>query len=188
MDKNLKNAINYYMVATGSFVWEVAKVVIISLAIILPVRYYIIQPFYVKGSSMEPTFYDYEYLIINEIGYRFNEPAESDVIVLKDPRHTSQYFIKRIIGVPGDTVKVDNGKVFVNGEQLDESAYLDDSVYTDSAFGNDEITLGVDQYYVMGDNRPASYDSRRFGAVDRSEIIGKVWIRAWPFSRLDTFK
>ena len=99
--------------ATGLFVLEVAKIIIISLAIIIPIRYYLIQPFYVKGASMEPTFHDYEYLIIDEISYRFKNPSRGDIIVLKDPRNKSQFFIKRIIGLPGETVNIKNGTITI---------------------------------------------------------------------------
>ncbi|MBI5254729.1 signal peptidase I, partial [Candidatus Falkowbacteria bacterium] len=83
-------------------VWDMVKVVCISLAIIIPVRYFLIQPFYVKGASMEPNFFDHEYLIINEIGYRFDAPQRGDIVVFKYPKDQSQYFIKRIVGLPGE--------------------------------------------------------------------------------------
>ncbi|MBU0732008.1 signal peptidase I [Patescibacteria group bacterium] len=178
----MENPINKYFGSTKKFVWEVTKVVVISLAIIIPIRYFLIQPFYVKGASMEPNFFDYEYLIIDEISYRFNDPARGEVIVLKDPRNTNQYFIKRIIGLPGETVEVDNGEIKVNGEKLDEENYL--NVMTG---GDISVTLGDEQFFILGDNRSASLDSRVFGPIDEKEIIGKVWIRAWPFSRVNVF-
>src|SRR3989344_1293745 len=88
----------------GIFFWEIFKVVVISLVIIIPIRYFLIKPFYVKGASMEPNFHDYEYLIIDEISYRFNQPARGEVVVFKYPFDQSQFFIKRIIGMPGETV------------------------------------------------------------------------------------
>lgn len=179
----MENPINKYFGSTKKFAWEVAKVVVISLAIIIPIRYFLIQPFYVKGASMEPNFFDYEYLIIDEISYRFNDPARGDVIVLKDPRNRSQYFIKRIIGLPGETVEVDDGVIEIDGEVLDEDPYLDVATGGDIA-----VTLGEGQYFILGDNRSASLDSRVFGPVDEKEIIGRVWIRAWPFTRLNVFQ
>ena len=106
------------------FVWEVFKVVVISLAIIVPIRYYLIKPFYVKGASMEPTFYDHEYLIINEIGYRFGEPNRGDVVVFRYPFDPSQYFIKRVIGLPGERVKISNGKVEIFNQQEDRKSVV----------------------------------------------------------------
>lgn len=166
-----------------SFLWEVIKVVAISLAIVLPIRYFLVQPFYVKGSSMEPNFHDYQYLIIDELTYRFNEPQRGQVVVMRDPSDNSKYFIKRIVGLPGDTILIQDGDVYLNGSVFDESAYLDASVETFANSGNAEIQLGDDDYFVMGDNRPASYDSRRFGAVKKHEFVGRVWVRAWPFTK-----
>src|SRR3989344_8898539 len=89
-----------------AFVWETIKVVVISLAIILPIRYYLVQPFFVKGASMEPSFEDGDYLLINEISYRFSAPERGDVIVFRYPKDRSQFFIKRIVGLPGETVEI----------------------------------------------------------------------------------
>src|SRR3990167_6014570 len=95
------------------FFWEIIKVVVISLAIIVPVRYFLIKPFYVKGASMEPNFYDHEYLIIDEFSYRFADPDRGDSVVFRYPFDRSQYFIKRIIGLPGEKIKVSGGEVLV---------------------------------------------------------------------------
>lgn len=169
----------------GNFFVEVAKVVIISLAIIIPVRYFLIQPFYVKGASMEPNFYNYEYLIIDEISYRFHTPVRGDVVVLRNPESGGRYFIKRIIGLPGEHVEVKDRKVWVNGELLDETAYLPEETET---WGAVDVTLEDDMYFVLGDNRNESLDSRVFGPVHQEEFVGKTWIRAWPLTRLDRFK
>ena len=169
-----------------SFVWEIVKITVITLAIIIPVRYFLMQPFFVKGASMEPNFEDGEYLIVDEISYRFNEPQRSDVIIFRYPLDPSQFFIKRVVGLPDETVKIEDGKVFIYSIEtpderivLDESAYLEDS-YTP---GNLEITLEEDEYFVLGDNRMASSDSRKWGELDKKYIIGRAWIRAWPFNR-----
>lgn len=171
------------------FVWDLLKVVTISLAIIIPVRYFLIQPFYVKGASMEPSFFDHEYLIIDEISYRFNSPERGDIIVFKYPKDPSQYFIKRIIGLPGEKVEIKDGSVYVypvEGKRfmLEESFYLTDPVETS---GNKSWTLGIDEYYVLGDNREYSLDSRGFGPVYRDLVVGKVWLRGWPLWRVKTF-
>jgi len=166
-----------------SLVKELAHVVLISLAIILPVRYFLIQPFYVKGASMEPNFYDHEYLIIDELSYRFNPPVRGDIVVFRYPNDPSQFFIKRIIGRPGEQVKVSGGKIFVNGTLLDESSYLG----TLNTAGEKELTLKADEYYLLGDNRSASLDSRIFGPVSSQFLIGKVWFRGWPPERVKLF-
>lgn len=167
-----------------NFIWEVTKIVVISLAIIIPVRYFLVQPFYVRGASMEPNFYNFEYLIIDELSYRFHTPARGDVVVLRNPHRTSQFFIKRIVGLPGDQVEIKERKVFIDGEKLDESAYIEPVVET---FGNVLVTLGEDEYFLLGDNRNESLDSRVFGAVTSDELIGRTWLRAWPLTRLDHF-
>lgn len=170
----------------GTFLWEMFKVVAIALAIILPIRYFLVQPFYVKGSSMEPNYHDYEYLIIDEITYRFNEPQRGDVVVLRDPSRSGQYFIKRIIGVPGDVITIANGRVAIDGVDLDESAYLNSTVETYTS-NQATITLANNEYFVLGDNRPVSHDSRRFGPVTADEFVGRVWVRAWPFNRFQVY-
>lgn len=171
---------------TGSWLmlWEVVKVVALALAIVVVVKHFLFQPFYVKGASMEPTYEDHEYLIIDELTYRFNEPTRGEVVVFRYPNDTRQYFIKRVIGLPGDAVQVKETGVWVNGQQLDESAYLDASVQTT---GTVDLQLGPQEYFLMGDNRAASLDSRIFGPVKRSYIVGRTWFRAWPFSRLTRF-
>jgi len=164
--------------------WEVVKVVAMALAIVVVVKHFLFQPFYVKGASMEPTYEDHEYLIIDELTYRFNTPTRGEVVVFRYPNDTSQYFIKRVIGLPGESIQVRDSAVWVNGKQLDESAYLDASVQTS---GSISLTLGAKEYYLMGDNRSASLDSRIFGPVNRTFIVGRTWFRAWPFSRLMRF-
>jgi signal peptidase I len=167
----------------GTLVFEVVKVVLISLAIILPVRMFLIQPFYVEGASMEPNFYDKEYLIIDEISYRFSEPQRGEVIVFRNPRETSQYYIKRVIALPGETVELRSGAVFVNEQLLDEEAYIANPSQDDFA----PLVLDEDEYFVLGDNRRVSHDSRKFDGLDEKFIIGKVWFRGWPVDRISTF-
>ena len=181
--------------ASGSafgIVLEVIKIVAIALAIIIPVRYFLIQPFSVRGPSMEPTFFDGEYLIVDELSYDLpnHAPRRGEVVVFRFPGDQTQFYIKRIIGLPGETVEVKNGHVTIKnkdnpeGSVLDESAYLDASVVTT---GNTVVTLGKDEYFVMGDNRTQSSDSRSFGAVERKLFVGRVGVRAWPFDRATTF-
>lgn len=173
-----------------NFIWETIKVIVISLAIILPIRYYLVQPFFVKGASMESNFEDGDYLLVDEISYRFSEPDRGDVIVFRYPEDKSQFFIKRIIGLPLETVEVKNNKVTIynegnpNGEALKEN-YLDKGQET---LGNMILRLDKNEYFVLGDNRLQSSDSRRWGPVGRSLITGKVFLRAWPFGKFDKIK
>lgn len=173
------------------FLFELAKIIIISLLIIVPIRYFLIQPFYVKGASMEPNFYDREYLIVDEISYRFGDPDRGDIVVFRYPRNPQEYFIKRVIAFPGEKVQIKNGKVIVyNDENKDgvvlEEGYLDENEKT-YGLTDDIIMVKEDEYFVLGDNRNASKDSRSFGAVNKSYIIGKVFLRGWPFNRISTF-
>lgn len=175
-----------------NFVFEIVKIVVISLVIIIPIRYFLIQPFYVKGASMEPSFYDREYLIVNEISYRFSEPKRGDVIVFRYPRNPQEYFIKRVIGLPGEKIKIEDGGIYIynadnpRGIMLEEP-YLPEETKT-YGLTKEIISLGENEYYVFGDNRNSSKDSRSFGPVDKSFIIGKVLLRGWPFNRAGLFE
>lgn len=173
---------------------ELIQVVLISAAIVIPLRTFLVQPFYVKGQSMEPNFYDHEYLFVDKLTYRREMPQRGDIVVTRYPRDPSEFFIKRVIGLPGETVEVANGKVRIynkeheNGFVLREQ-HVDDYGYLDQPFTplTDTKTLKDDEYYVMGDNRAASLDSRIFGPVKRSFLVGKVWVRAYPFDRWKHF-
>jgi len=169
------------------FIFELIKVVLISLIIIIPIRYFLIQPFYVKGASMEPSFYDHEYLIIDEISYRFKDPKRGDAIVFRYPRNPQEYFIKRIIALPNESIQIKDGEVHVYNNNNPQGFILEEdylgNVETYSL--NEEIIeLSDNEYYVLGDNRTSSKDSRSFGSVDDSFIIGRVLLRGWPIDRM----
>jgi signal peptidase I len=173
------------------FIWEITKVAAVSLAIILPVRYFLIQPFYVKGASMEPNFHDNEYLIIDELSYRFTPPVRGQVIVFRYPRNPQEYFIKRVIALPGEEVRVQDGKVTIFNTEHPEGFTISESylpsdllTYNDT---EEKIVVGPNEYFVLGDNRGASKDSRSFGPVNKSFITGKVLFRGWPFSEITVF-
>jgi len=178
----------------GEFIWDMIKVALISLVIIVPVRYFLIQPFYVKGASMEPNFYDHEYLIIDEITYRLSEPKRGDIVVFKYPNNQKQFFIKRVIGLPGERIKFDNGKVYISDEPENKApgllteSYLEDGIITElPTRGYGDVILKDDEYFLLGDNRDQSLDSRVFGVVKRDLIVGRTWLRGWPFNRLTVF-
>ncbi len=180
-----RGPVDRFFRASGRFIFEVAKVIFIALIIIVPVRIFIFQPFQVNGSSMLPNFEDRDYLIVDEISYRFSEPERGDVIVFRYPNDRTQFFIKRIIGLPGETVSIEGGKVFVTtGDQklaINESIYLAST--NDVTEGALEVVLGDEEYFVLGDNRDASSDSRSWGPLMHDDIIGRAWVRAWPFDR-----
>ena len=195
-----KNNDSYYGI--GSFLAEIVKVFFLALLIIAPIRIFLFQPFFVQGASMEPNFEDGEYLIVNELGYKitdiefddikffsvksFKDLKRGDVIVFRYPKNPKQYFIKRVIALPGEKIEIRNGQVIIsqkgsNPIVLDESEYLAENEKTS---GELTMVLKDDEYFVMGDNRSFSSDSRSWGPVKKENIIGKVLIRAWPFDRV----
>lgn len=174
------------------FVLELIKIVVISLVIIIPIRYFLIQPFYVKGASMEPNFEDHEYLIIDEISYRFNTPQRGDILVFKYPRNPQEYFIKRLIGLPGEEIEIKDGGVVIYNSEFPDGFTLDEPYLTPGVktygLNEDKIKLSESEYFVLGDNRNASKDSRSFGPVNKSFITGKVLLRGFPFDRVKLFE
>ena len=166
------------------FAFEVTKVVVIALVIVVPLRVFIFQPFLVRGDSMVPTYHNGDYLIVDQISYRFNDPERGDVIVLKFPFDPSQRFIKRIAGLPGESVEVKDGKVVVYGvnEEGKEARVLDESGYLPSDLqtpGSLRLDLKEKEYFVLGDNRPFSSDSRKWGVLSEDLIIGKVLVNVF---------
>jgi len=170
---------------------ETAKIVIISLVVIIGIRTYVMQPFFVSGSSMEPNFHDGDYLIVDELSYEIGEPKRGDVVIFKYPKNPSEYFIKRIIGLPGEKIEISNNTIRIfnstrpDGFALDENKYIPQTTVTT---GNYVTELKNNEYYVLGDNRIASADSRWWGVLDRHFIVGKALIRAWPYKNLAIFE
>ncbi len=167
------------------FLWEIIEIVVLALVIVLPIRYFIFQPFIVSGQSMEPNFEKGDYLIVDELSFRLREPKRGEVIVFKYPLNPRQRYIKRIIGLPGEKVTIEEGVVKINGEVLDEKEYLPPYIKTDGVL---ELKLGENEYFVLGDNRPASHDSRRWGPLPRKFIIGRAFLRLWPIKALAKFE
>lgn len=162
---------------------EIATLIVLVVLIVLPIRIFIAQPFVVDGESMFPTFDDRDYLIIDELSYRFSDPERGDVVIFRYPNDPSVFYIKRIIGLPGEVVHIDRGSVTVTKSDgttlaLDESYVVhEDATYTlDSA-------VGPGEYFVMGDNRPRSSDSRVWGTLPRDNIIGRAYVRILPLAK-----
>ncbi len=171
------------------FLWsllEVGETVVIAVVAVFVVRTFIAQPFLVSGASMEQNFHDRDYLLVDELTYRIRPPERGEVVVFKWPGDHKSYYIKRIIGLPGERVVVDDGKVKVTDVE-GILRTLDESYLATSFSGHTEATLGAHQYFVMGDNRSFSYDSRNWGPVDRSEIVGLVRVRLWPLNQAMAF-
>jgi len=165
------------------FIWETIKVIAMALVIVIPIRYFLFQPFVVSGQSMEPNFYHGDYLIVDEISYRFREPKRGEVIVFRYPQNPNFRHIKRIIGLPGETLRISSeGVKLLKNEDfiiLNETSYITSNNYYEEF----KIVLGKDEYFVMGDNRPLSFDSRRWGPLPRENIIGRFAIRLFPVAR-----
>lgn len=173
-----------------SFLFEIFKIVFIAALIVIPIRYFLFQPFIVKGDSMEPNFQNSDYLLIDELSFRFRDPRKGEVVVLRPPNQPSSRYIKRIVGLPGETIKIINGKVIISDQDgfdypLDESSYLPISVFTP---GSAQISLGEQEFFVLGDNRQFSSDSRVFGVLLKKEIIGRVFFRVLPLSNFSKIK
>lgn len=151
-------------------------------ALFVIIRFFIAEPHKVSGSSMVPNFHDGDYIITNKLTTRFGNPARGEVIILQNPRNTSQDFIKRIIGLPGEKIKVENGKVYIDGQTLYEPYLTSNTITQGGAFlaDGEEMTVPDNQYFVMGDNRSGSSDSREWGPVTYQLIVGQAWVRYWP--------
>lgn len=169
-------------------VWEFVKFFLIAAVIVIPIRMWVAQPFIVSGSSMVPTFENGEYLIVDEFSYHFNDPQRGDVIIFRYPHDTSKFFIKRIIGLPGEKMAIENNQIHISNSQYPEGITLQESYLPeDIIMGNISITLDENQYFVLGDNRNMSSDSRYWGPLADNLIIGRAWLRLWPFTKLSVF-
>ena len=182
----------YYNIAMISersdvFFTELLKLAFIALCVVVPVRLFVAQPFIVSGASMVPTFENGQYLIVDELSYHFKAPARGDVIVFRYPKDPSQFFIKRIIGLPGDVVFITDTGVTVR-DTHDDLVTLDESyVINHGNGGTQTYTVPQGQYFVMGDNRPESSDSRIWGTAPRANIVGHVLLRLLPFQTAGVF-
>ena len=168
---------------------EVAEVLLLALGLYLIINF-AIQTVHVIGSSMYPTVTDNDYLIATKIDYRLHAPARGDIIIMRDPYDNTRDFIKRVIGIPGDRILIRQGQVYINGHMLHET-YLNNEIWTENAdwpLGQttdpEGVQLKSDEYFVMGDNRNHSSDSRVFGPVRRDQIEARAWIRVIPLSRI----
>lgn len=161
-------------VKVKSAIGEIIQTAIISLIIFGVVYIFLVQPHRVKGESMLPNYKDGELLLVEKVSYKIYKPSRGDVIVFKAPGQTKVDYIKRVIGLPGETVKVEDGKIYINGKRLNENYEKQETA------GDEELTLGPDEYFVMGDNRGGSSDSRVFGPIKRDTIEGKAWFVYWP--------
>ncbi len=151
---------------------------------------YVGQRTKVSGPSMEATLHDGDNLIVDKISYRFREPERFDIIVFPYQYAEDTFYIKRIIGMPGDTVQIKDGYVYINDELLEEDIYGKEVIEdTKRGIADEPVVLGEDEYFVMGDNRNHSSDSRdpSVGVLDRSQLVGRAWLRVYPFESFEVF-
>ena len=167
--------------------WELVRFAIFAIVIVVPIRIFIAQPFIVSGSSMVPTFQDGQYLVVDELSYFLNAPKRDDVVIFRNPNNTKIFFIKRIIGLPGETIDVNStlNKVTITNNEHPNGFELDQSFIINTGGIDGHMVLGENEYFVMGDNRPASSDSRYWGVVPKNLMIGRAMLRLLPINKID---
>jgi signal peptidase I len=161
---------------------ELVKLVVIAVVIVIPFRLFIAQPFIVDGASMDPTFENSQYLIVDELTYHFNTPQRGSVLIFKYPRDPKKFFIKRVIGLPNEQVVINNGQVTIINNENPNGLKLNEPYVVYKKEDSHSVKLGENEYFVMGDNRAGSSDSRYWGPVPEKNIVGRPIFRVWPLN------
>jgi len=169
----------------GQSFWELVRFGIIALVIVIPIRLFIAEPFIVSGSSMVPTFQNGDYLIVDKISYKLSSPERYDVVIFRYPYDTTKFFIKRIIGLPNETVDIKGNVVTITNKDNPDGFTLDQPFVKNPANNDTHFELKKDEYFVMGDNRSASSDSRYWGAVKSNLLTGKAFLRLLPVNNIN---
>jgi signal peptidase I len=168
---------------------EILEIAIIAIVAVFIVRTFLVQPFLVSGTSMYPNFQNGDYVLVDELTYRIRPPERGEVVVFHDPQDYTTYFIKRVIGLPGEKVTLMNNTIMVYNDAHPKGFALDESYLpagTDTS-GNATYNLSSSTYLMFGDNRPFSYDSRSWGPLPTKNIVGLVRIRLWPLNEITAF-
>lgn len=182
--------------SVGGFFLDVIETVVVALSIFLVIYLFFVQPHQVKGQSMEPTFETGDYLLTDKVSYQTGRPQRGDIVIFHAPEAagcvegTGCDFIKRVVAVPGDTLVVKEGSLYINGYRLQEP-YLSSDTFTepgDFTRGEREVLIGAQEYFLVGDNRPHSHDSRAFGPVPLDNIVGRVFLRYLPVDKMGVIK
>lgn len=160
---------------------------LLIVVVVIPIRVFVISPFVVDGDSMHPTFENLDYLVVNEILYLFRPPERGDVIVFRYPDNPSVFYIKRVIGLPGETVSINRGVVTIIDAEGKKTALAEPYIVNEDATYTKDVSLLPGEYFVMGDNRPNSSDSRTWGPLHKKDIIGRVDLRLLPISHIGFF-
>lgn len=163
--------------------FQIIKGIDVLLVLGLLFRSFVLQPFLVDGNSMEPNYHNKQFLLVDRLSYRFATPKRGEVIIFRYPKNPSEDYIKRIVGLPGETLTIEDGQVYINNQLVGEK-YIPskNQTYAASSEGTFEQILGQKEYFVMGDNRPNSSDSRDWGILPRANFIGRAWFSLYPFS------
>ncbi|HRH25575.1 MAG TPA: signal peptidase I [Parcubacteria group bacterium] len=161
---------------------ELVKLVLVAVVIVVPFRLFIAQPFIVDGASMDPTFRNSQYLIVDELTYHFNTPERGSVLIFKYPKDPKKFFIKRVIGLPGEEVRIINGEVTIVNTENPNGLKLVEPYVVYKKEDSHSVKLGEGEYFVMGDNRAGSSDSRFWGPVPEKNVVGRPIFRVWPLS------
>lgn len=172
----------------GSFFLDIIETLVIAMSIFLVVYLFFLQPHQVNGQSMVPTFQNGDYLLTDKVSYRFGDPQRGDIVVFHAPpaancaKGTGCDFIKRVIGLPGETVKIQSSQIMVDNQPLQEQYIPAEYVTEAEAYLKrvGVVTLDANEYFVVGDNRPYSSDSRAWGPITKSDIVGRAFFRYWP--------
>jgi len=165
--------------------WELVRFAFIALVIVIPIRIFIAEPFVVSGSSMVPTFENGNYLIVDKISYRLSSPKRDDVVIFRYPKDQTKFFVKRIIGLPNETIDMKGGVVTIINKENKDGFKLTEPYVKNISNNVTHFELKDDEYFVMGDNRNASSDSRYWGAVNRKLITGRAFLRLLPLNKID---
>lgn len=174
--------------AAGESIWDFIRFAILAVMVVIPIRLFIAQPFVVSGASMVPSFESGHYLIIDELSYRFENPKRGEVVVFRLPQDSSKFLIKRIVGLPGETIKISGDDVFIKNESNPGGFLWQQGAFNPTgASANFSMTLGDGEYFVLGDNRGESADSRLWGTLRRELIVGRPFIRLLPISKMGIF-
>lgn len=174
------------MKSATNFIFEIFYQVVLALAIFMLIYVFLLQPHQVRGRSMEPNFENGEYILTDKLSYRLREPKRGDTVVFAAPPARREDFIKRVIGVPGEVISLRDGWIYVNNKKLEESYISRDNRILDGPFlkEGEALPLSFSEYFVLGDNRPHSSDSRAFGVIKKQDIVGRAWLVYWPPTKL----
>lgn len=170
---------------------ELVQFLVIAAIIVIPIRYFIMQPFLVSGSSMEPNFHSRDYLIVDKISYKIGSPKRGDVVVFRFPELPNQpsqkkFLVKRLVGLPGDTIKINTiGQITITNSQNPNGKIIDEDYVVNKDGDTYEITVPEGKVLVMGDNRPVSYDSRAWGLLPIENLVGRAYLRLWPLKDIN---